>query len=160
MAEITSILKEKRVFRPSPEFAKNAHIKSLAAYEKIYNASIRNPEAFWAEQASELLDWHKPWKRISEWKPPFSKWFIGGKINASYNCLDRHLTTWRKNKAAIIWEGEPGDTRTLTYDQLHQEVCKFANIKKSISIPSLPIERIFLAFNEIIFIYIPLLINI
>jgi acetyl-CoA synthetase len=130
MPEITSVLKESRLFRPSADFAKNARIKSPAEYERLYKASIKNPEKFWAAQAKELLHWHKPWKKTLEWKPPFSKWFIGGKINASYNCIDRHLTTPRRNKAAIIWEGEPGDVRTLTYDQLHVEVCKFANVLK------------------------------
>jgi acetyl-CoA synthetase len=130
MPEITSILKEKRLFKPAPDFSKRAHIKSLKDYERLYKASVQNPEKFWAAQAKELLHWHKPWTKTLEWKPPFSKWFIGGKINASYNCVDRHLTTHRKNKAAIIWEGEPGDIRTLTYDQLHVEVCKFANVMK------------------------------
>ncbi len=130
MSEITSILKEKRIFRPSPDFSKNAHVKSLRDYERLYSASIKNPEKFWAEKAKELLAWFKPWKKTLEWKAPFAKWFIGGKINASYNCLDQHLSTWRKNKAAIIWEGEPGDQRVLTYNQLHSEVCKFANVLK------------------------------
>src|SRR5258706_3660280 len=128
MAEITSILKEKRIFKPNYEFAKSAHIKTLSHYEKIYKDSVKNPEKFWASQAKELLHWFKPWKKVLEWKPPFSKWFIGGKLNVSYNCLDRHLSASRKNKAALIWDGQPGDTRTLTYDQLHAEVCKFANI--------------------------------
>lgn len=130
MAEIISILKEKRLFRPNLQFSRTAHIKSLAEYKKIYNESIHQPEKFWAKKAKELLHWDTPWKKVLEWNPPFSKWFIGGKINVSYNCLDRHLATWRKNKAAIIWEGEPGDSRTLTYDQLHTEACKFANALK------------------------------
>jgi acetyl-CoA synthetase len=130
MSEITSILKEKRVFPPSKAFSKEAHVKSLREYERLYKESIRNPEKFWATRAKEQLTWVKSWKTILEWNPPFSKWFIGGKINASFNCLDRHVATWKKNKAAIIWEGEPGDTRTLTYDQLLTEVCRFANVLK------------------------------
>ena len=134
MAEIESILKEKRVFKPRAEFAKKAHIKSFKEYEKIYKESVKNPQKFWAGQAKSLLHWFKPWNKVLQWNPPFSKWFIGGKINISYNCIDRHLSTWRKNKAAIIWECEPGDSRTLTYDQLHREVCKFANALKSLGI--------------------------
>lgn len=130
MAEITSILKEKRLFPPSPEFAKKAHVKSHKEYDRIYKESIRNPEKFWSKKAKELLSWTKTWKMVLQWTPPFAKWFIGGKLNVSYNCLDRHVETWRKNKAAIIWEGEPGETRTLTYDQLLADVCKFANALK------------------------------
>ncbi|MGH7195051.1 MAG: AMP-binding protein, partial [Candidatus Saccharimonadales bacterium] len=130
MAEITSVLREKRVFPPRPAFSKTALVPSFKAYERIYKEALRSPEKFWAKQAAELLDWFKPWKTTLVWKPPFATWFAGGKINASYNCLDRHLATWRKNKAAIIWEGEPGDVRTLTYGQLHSEVCRFANAIK------------------------------
>jgi acetyl-CoA synthetase len=131
MSEITSILTEKRVFKPNAAFAKNAHVSSLAAYEKIYKDSVKNPEKFWAAQAKTLLHWFRPWTKTLEWKPPFSKWFLGGKINASYNCLDRHVLSSRKNKAALIWEGEPGDQRVLTYHQLWLEVCKFANALKN-----------------------------
>lgn len=131
MAEITSILKEKRVFKPHPEFSKKAHIKSLKQYEKIYKESVKNPQKFWAQQAKDLLVWSKPWKKILDWNPPFAKWFMGGKTNVSVNCLDRHVASWRRNKAAIIWEGEPSDTRTLTYDQLLREVSKFSNVLKT-----------------------------
>jgi acetyl-CoA synthetase len=130
---IESILKENRVFKPSAEFSSLAHIKSFVQYKKLHTASMKNPEKFWAKIASEL-HWFKKWNRVLEWKLPFSKWFVGGKINVSYNCLDRHLTTWRKNKAALIWEGEPGDSRTLTYQELHREVCKFANVLKKLGI--------------------------
>ena len=132
-SNITSVLKENRVFKPLSSFSKLAHVKSFAQYKKLYKGSIRNPEAFWAKIASELV-WHKKWNKVLEWKLPFSKWFVGGKINVSYNCLDRHLTTWRKNKAAIIWEGEPGETRTLTYQELHGEVCKCANVLKKLGV--------------------------
>src|SRR5258705_8210608 len=106
-ANITSVLKEARVFKPSKEFAKQAHIKSLAEYRKLYRESIRSPEKFWAKQAKNELVWFKPWKTVLQWKEPFAKWFVGGQLNVSYNCLDRHLNTPRANKAALVWEGEP-----------------------------------------------------
>src|SRR3954469_20951250 len=129
MAEsnIESHLVEKRVFKPSKEFSKNSRINSFAQYQKLYRESIRQPDKFWTREARELT-WRAPWKMALKWKPPFAKWFIGGKINLSANCLDRHLSTYRRNKAAIIWEGEPGERRTLTYQQLHYEVCRFANV--------------------------------
>ncbi len=126
---IESHLIENRVFKPAKSFAKRARISSPAEYEELYKASIRNPEKFWAGEAKELL-WHKRWKTVLDWKPPFAKWFVGGTLNASENCLDRHLDSPRKNKAAIIWEGEPGDQRVLTYHQLHREVCRFSNVLK------------------------------
>jgi acetyl-CoA synthetase len=95
----------------------------------MYRESMRQPAKFWGREASELV-WRAPWKKVLEWKAPFAKWFIGGKLNISENCLDRHLNGPRRNKAAIIWEGEPGDKRTLTYQQLHREVCRFANVLK------------------------------
>ncbi|MGF1582353.1 MAG: acetate--CoA ligase [Gemmataceae bacterium] len=128
-SNIESVLKEGRLFSPSAEFSQNAHIKSLDEYKKMWEYAKNEPEKFWAEQA-ESLDWFEKWNTVLEWNVPHSKWFLGGKINASHNCLDRHLTTARKNKAAIIWEGEPGDTRVLTYQTLHREVCKFANVLK------------------------------
>ncbi|HET7227345.1 MAG TPA: acetate--CoA ligase [Chthoniobacterales bacterium] len=126
---IESHLIEKRVFKPSKGFAKNARIKSLAQYRKMYRESIRSPDRFWAREARELT-WHKAWKKVLDWKAPFAKWFVGGHLNLSENCLDRHLAGPRRNKAAIIWEGEPGEKRTLTYQQLHREVCRFANVLK------------------------------
>jgi len=130
---ITSILKEHRVFKPKAAFSKRAHVKSLRAYKLMAKKAEKDPKAFWANQARSL-DWFKKWKKVLEWNPPFAKWFIGGKINVSYNCLDRHLKGWRKNKAAIIWEGEPGDQRVLTYQDLHREVCKFTNVLKSMGV--------------------------
>jgi acetyl-CoA synthetase len=126
---IESHLIEKRVFKPSREFAKNARIKSLAQYRKMYRESIRSPGRFWTREAKELI-WHKSWKKVLDWKAPFAKWFVGGQLNLSENCLDRHLAGPRGNKAAIVWEGEPGEKRTLTYQQLHREVCRFANVLK------------------------------
>ena len=122
-SNFTSILQENRVFPPNKKFSASAHIKSLAQYRKLYNESIRSPEKFWAKQAKNELVWFKPWKKVLEWKEPFAKWFVGGQLNASYNCLDRHLGTPIANKAALIWEGEPaspgrpGEERTLTYKQ-------------------------------------------
>jgi acetyl-CoA synthetase len=135
MADIESLLKEKRVFKPKPEFVKQANWKParVAKYRKLG----QNPEKFWAQMAKENVAWFKPWKRVLDWKPPFAKWFVGAQTNVSYNCLDRHLegeNAWRRNKAAILWEGEPGDTRTITYGELHREVCKFANVLKSLGV--------------------------
>jgi acetyl-CoA synthetase len=126
---IESHLIEERVFRPPPDFAKKARVKSLDQYRRMYRESIKQPEKFWAREARELI-WQAPWKKVVEWKAPFAKWFVGGKINVSENCLDRHLASHRRNKAAIVWEGEPGEKRTLTYQQLHHEVCRFANVLK------------------------------
>jgi acetyl-CoA synthetase len=130
---ITSVLNENRVFKPSAAFSRNAHVQSLKAYERLRAAAARDPLKFWSRAAGEL-DWFKKWTKVLQWKLPFAKWFVGGKINVSYNCLDRHLSTWRKNKAAIIWEGEPGDSRVLTYQQLHHEVCKFSNVLKDLGV--------------------------
>jgi acetyl-CoA synthetase len=133
---ITSMLHENRRFKPSKEFSKRAHIKSLAQYKKIYNASIKAPEKFWAKVAQQELVWFRPFKTTLQWKEPFAKWFVGGQLNVSANCLDKHLDTPTANKAALIWEGEPatpgkpGEERTLTYRQLHREVCMFANVLK------------------------------
>ncbi|MEP6709809.1 MAG: AMP-binding protein, partial [Verrucomicrobiota bacterium] len=126
---IESHLKEKRVFKPTPDFVKRARIGSFRAYRRMYRESISRPDKFWAREAGELV-WQKRWKKVLEWKAPFAKWFLGGKLNLSENCLDRHLRGPRRNKAAILWEGEPGDKRVLTYQQLHREVCRFANVLK------------------------------
>jgi acetyl-CoA synthetase len=126
---IESVLQEDRVFPPPPEFSAQAHIKSEAELDSLRAEAHANPEAFWARMAEEL-HWFKKWDTVLKWNPPHAEWFGGGKINISYNCLDRHLATWRRNKAALIWEGEPGETRTYTYQQLHTEVCKFANVLK------------------------------
>jgi acetyl-CoA synthetase len=131
---IESILQEGRLFNPSPEFSAAAQIASLAEYENIYNQAQAAPENFWAQLAQQELHWFQKWDKVLDWQPPFAKWFVGGKINISYNCLDRHLTTWRKNKAALIWEGEPGDSRTLTYAQLHREVSQMANALKQMGV--------------------------
>ncbi|HEX2612031.1 MAG TPA: acetate--CoA ligase, partial [Fibrobacteria bacterium] len=127
---IESVLRENRTFPPPADFAKRAAVGSFAEYEALHKRSVEQPEAFWAEQA-ESLDWFRKWDRVLDWSnPPFAKWFEGGTLNASFNCLDRHLAT-RGDKTAILWEGEPGDRRTLTYRQLHAEVCRFANALKA-----------------------------
>ena len=127
MSTIKSVLDEHREFAPPEEFSKHAHIKNIADYQEIYDRALRDPEGFWSDIAGQL-HWFREWETVLEWSPPFAKWFVGGKTNITYNCLDVHLSTWRKNKAAIIWEGEPGDSRILTYQELHREVCRFANV--------------------------------
>ena len=115
------------VHKPSKGFSSKARISSMAEYKKLYQKSIAKPEAFWANEAKELT-WQKKWSKVLDWKEPFAKWFDGGKINVCENCVDRHATGTRKNKAAIIWEGEPGDKRIITYGQLQKDVCRFANV--------------------------------
>jgi acetyl-CoA synthetase len=127
--EIDALLKEDRAFTPSAEFRASALVSDAGIYER----AARDPEAFWADFAREL-EWSAPWSQVLDWKPPHARWFVDGKINASVNCLDRHLRSSRRNKAAIIWEGEPGDRRTLTYFDLHREVCQFANVLKSFGV--------------------------
>ncbi len=131
--DIDSTLRENRVFPPPAEFSAKAHIKSLEEYEALYKQSIEDPEKFWAGAAREL-DWFKPWDKVLEWNLPWAKWFVGGKLNLSYNCVDRHALGQRASKTAIIWEGEPGEIRRLTYAELHSEVQKFANALKSLGI--------------------------
>jgi acetyl-CoA synthetase len=136
VTNITSVLQEERVFPPPKAFSSLARVKSMAQYRALYNESVRQPEKFWGRVAREELVWFKPWKKVLQWKLPNAKWFAGGRLNVSYNCLDRHLGTPTANKAALIWEGEPagpgipGEERTYTYKQLHREVCVFANVLK------------------------------
>ncbi len=135
--DIDSTLRENRVFPPPADFSAKAHIKSLEEYEALYKQSIEDPEKFWAGVAREL-HWFKPWDKVLEWNLPWAKWFVGGKMNLSYNCLDRHIDGHalggRANKTALIWEGEPGEIRRLTYAELHTEAQKFANALKSLGI--------------------------
>jgi acetyl-CoA synthetase len=130
---IESVLQENRKFPPSAEFSADAHISSEKQYQEMWQKAKDDPAAFWGEMA-ENLDWFKKWGSVLDGDMPNTKWFQGGKINASYQCLDRHVDSWRKNKAAIIWEGEPGDTRVLTFQDLHREVCKFANVLKGLGV--------------------------
>jgi acetyl-CoA synthetase len=129
-SKIESLLKEQRVFKPEAAFSSQAHISSREAYDALIKKAAEDPEGFWAGIASEL-HWFQKWTKVLEWDLPSSKWFVGGKTNISYNCLDRHLTTHRKNKVAILWEGEPGEVRALSYQLLHREVSRFANVLKS-----------------------------
>ena len=131
--DLESTLRENRVFPPPEEFSKRAHIQSLEQYEAMYKQSIEDPEGFWAGVAKEL-HWFKPWDKVLEWNLPSAKWFVGGKLNLSYNCLDRHVESERAHKTAIIWEGEPGEVRRLTYTELHAEVQRFANGLKALGI--------------------------
>ena len=133
-ANIESVLTEERVFRPPQAFAEKAHIKSMAELEALRAEAESDSERFWGRMAQSELHWFQPWDTVLKWNAPHAQWFAGGKLNISYNCLDRHLPTWRRNKAALIWEGEPGDTRTLTYQQLHSEVCRFAYALKKIGV--------------------------
>jgi acetyl-CoA synthetase len=129
MADIDVLLQEHRRFPPPEEFRRTAHVSS----SEIYEQAAGDPEAYWAGCA-EALDWIKPWSRVLEWNPPKAKWFTGGRLNVSANCIDRHIRGPRRNKAALIWEGEPGDRRTLTYWDLYVEVNKFANVLKDLGV--------------------------
>ncbi len=133
---IEVLMSEKRTFPPSAEFSDKAHIGSIEEYEKLYKRSIDDPDGFWAEMAEENLTWFKKWKKVtdSDFNKPQIKWFTGGKLNVSYNCLDRHLKTHRKNKAALIWEGENGENKIFTYQELYRLVCRFANLLKKLGV--------------------------
>ena len=129
MTEIDALLNEDRRFPPSADWRRDA----IANDPDVYRRAGADPEAFWSEFAREL-DWIKPWSRVLEWNAPYAKWFVGGKLNISANCIDRHVRTARRNKAALIWEGEPGDRRTLTYWDLYRQVGAFANVLKSLGV--------------------------
>ncbi len=129
MTEISALLKEDRRFPPPESWRATAHVTDPAIYEE----AARDPEGFWAGFAREL-EWIEPWHTVLEWRSPHAKWFVGGKINASVNCLDRHVRTARRNKAAIVWEGEPGDRRTLTYWDLYRQVCGFSNVLRNLGV--------------------------
>src|SRR5215208_754318 len=129
LAEIADLLQEDRTFEPSPEFCAAANVRDAAVYDR----AEADPEGFWANFAREL-EWSRPWTTILEWNPPHAKWFVGGTLNASVNCIDRHIRGPRRNKAAIIWEGEPADRRTLTYFDLYRQVSQFANVLKDLGV--------------------------
>ena len=131
--EIDSVLSESRVFPPPKEFSQRAHIKSMQDYELLRDQARRDPEAYWGQRGREELFWKEPFKTVLEWKPPHAKWYVEGRTNLSYNCLDRHLGT-RRDKVAIRFEGEPGDRRDLTFGQLLEEVCRFANGLKALGV--------------------------
>lgn len=130
-AYIESLLKESRAFPPAKELSQRAYVKSMEQYNQMYQRSVEDPEGFWAEQAEAMLLWYKKWDSVLDYDlgKPYVRWFSGGKLNASYNCLDRHQKSWRRNKAAIIWEGDHGEfTRTFTYQELYREVNRFSNV--------------------------------
>ncbi|MGD0547489.1 MAG: acetate--CoA ligase [Terracidiphilus sp.] len=131
--DIDSTLRETRVFPPPAEFSAKAQIRSIEEYEALYRLSIANPEGFWAD-AAEHLHWFRRWDKVLEWDLPWAKWFVGGKLNLSYNCVDRHALGKHGAKTALIWEGEPGEIRRLTYAELHAEVQRFANALKGLGI--------------------------
>src|SRR5882757_11466650 len=135
-SQIDTVMKEKRIFPPPKEFASRARIKSREEYQELWDEAASDPPKFWANLAREELHWFEPFEHALVWKEPFAQWFAGGKTNASYNCLDLNLTAGLGNRTAILWEGEPGDTRKLTYAELHREVCKFANVLKQLGIES------------------------
>ena len=147
---ITSMMEEKRVFPVPDTFAQTATLRSLKEYKALYNWSIADTDGFWSEIANQL-HWYKKWDKVltEDFNEGKHEWFVGGKLNVCYNCLDRHLTTWRKNKAALIWEGDIGDSKTLTYQELYNEVCKFANVLKKHGIKK----------GDLVTIYLPMIVE-
>jgi acetyl-CoA synthetase len=129
-ATIAALLTETRRFPPPPEFAARANLRDPGVYEE----AERDFEAFWARHAEAELEWFRKWDRVLEWNPPWAKWFVGGQLNICYNCVDRHTRTWRRTKAALVWEGEPGDSRVLTYLDLHREVQRVSNALRSLGV--------------------------
>jgi acetyl-CoA synthetase len=142
--QINTVMHEERLFPPPAAFAAQAHIGSLQEYQTLWDEAAKDIEGFWEKLGKEQLHWFKDFDKVLDWQPPLAKWFVGGVTNASYNCLDVHLSTDRKDKVAIIFEGEPGDSRTLTYAQLHEEVCKFANVLKSQGVEAGDVVSIYL----------------
>jgi acetyl-CoA synthetase len=143
--QIVNVMKEQRVFPPPEEFAANARVGSMEEYQRLWNEAAADPERFWGRLAGEL-HWFRPYDQVLQWDQPLAKWFVGGQTNVSYNCLDAHLGSPRQNKAALIWEGEPGETRVLTYQTLHHEVCKLANVLKGLGV----------ARGDVVAIYMPM----
>ena len=144
--QLDTVMQERRVFPPPVEFSARARIKSMDEYQRLWDEAAADPPAFWAKLAKEELHWFEPFTKALEWNEPFAKWFVGGKTNASYNCLDKHVADGRGNRKAFLWEGEPGDTRKLTYAELLREVCKFANVLKSLGVKR----------GDVVSIYMPL----
>ncbi|MDG2384005.1 MAG: acetate--CoA ligase [Pirellulaceae bacterium] len=132
--QIDSVMNEDRLFAPNQQFVAQAEIKSMDEYQQLWDRAKADPTAFWDGLAKDELHWFKPYGKVLEWKEPYASWFVGGETNASYNCLDLHIEKGQGDKVALIWEGEPGDQRTLTYKELHGEVCKFANAMKSLGV--------------------------
>ena len=143
---IDHVMHEARVFPPPAEFSAAARIQSMEDYQALWDRAAADPEAFWSELAQEELHWFEPFHTVLDWQEPFARWFAGGKTNASYNCLDAHRGSDVWHKTAILWEGEPGEIRKLTYAELHAEVCKFANVLKGLGV----------AQGDVVSIYMPL----
>ena len=143
--QIDTVMQEDRLFAPSEEFRSKSAISSLEQYQQMWDEAKADPEAFWDKFAKNELHWFEPYHTVLQWEEPFAKWFVGGKTNVSYNCLDAHLTTDRKDKTAIIWEGEPdGEIRTFTYAELHSEVCRLANVFKSLGVEAGDVVSIYM----------------
>jgi acetyl-CoA synthetase len=142
--QIDTVMQEQRRFPPPAEFSSKALIGSMKAYEELYERAKADPEKLWGELARKELHWFQQFTKVLEWNEPFAKWFVGGTTNASYNCLDAHLTTPRRDKVALLWEGEPGDQRKLTYQQLHGEVCKFASALKGLGLQKGDVATIYM----------------
>ena len=142
--QIDNVMREDRVFPPPAEFAARASIDSQRAYDDLYERAKADPEKFWGDLARKELHWFQPFTKVLEWNEPFARWFAGGQTNASYNCLDAHLGTKRRDKIALLWEGEPGEQRKLTYSQLHAEVCRFANALKSLGLKQGDVATIYM----------------
>jgi acetyl-CoA synthetase len=143
---IHSMLNETRLFPPPAEFAEKAHVGSIGEYQRLWDWAKDDLEGFWAETA-RAIDWYSDWTKVLDWQPPHAKWFVGATVNAAYNCVDRHCHGTRKNKAAIIWEGEPGERRVLRYDDLRREVSKFANALKGLGVKK----------GDVVAIYMPMI---
>jgi len=127
--QLATLLQEKRTYAPAAAFRRRAHVSTTAAHRRAEKQRLK----FWADRAAEL-EWMKPWRKVLEWKLPHAKWFVGGKLNAAVNCLDRHVRTATRNKVAILWEGEPGDRRAISYWELYREVNQFANVLKGLGV--------------------------
>jgi acetyl-CoA synthetase len=144
--QLDTVMHETRLFPPPREFSARARIKSLEEYQRLWDEAAADPPAFWEKLAKDELHWFEPFGKALEWSEPFAKWFVGGKTNASYNCLDKHVAEGRGDRLALLWEGEPGDVRRMTYSELHREVCKFANVLKSLGVKR----------GDVVSIYMPL----
>ncbi len=132
--QLDSVMQESRLFPPTAEFSAKARIKSRDEYQRLWDEAAADPPAFWAKLAKSELHWFEPFTKALQWDEPYAQWFVGGKTNASYNCLDKHVAAGRGEQTALLWEGEPGDSRRLSYAELLREVCKFANVLKSLGI--------------------------
>ncbi|MEM9658903.1 MAG: acetate--CoA ligase, partial [Planctomycetota bacterium] len=132
--QVDTVMQERRIFPPPADFSAKARIKSVEQYQRLWDQAAADPAAFWEELGRNEIHWFEPFDQTLVWEEPFAKWFVGGKTNASYNCLDRHLDQGRGDRTALLWEGEPGDSRSLTYAELHRQVCRFANVLKSLGV--------------------------